>query len=861
MQKYSPNQIEQKWQEIWKRSGINAAKDLDVGNPSTNAQSKKYYCLDMFPYPSGSGLHVGHWRGYVLSDVAARIKKAQGYNVLHPMGWDAFGLPAENYALKMGVHPRISTDENIKAIKRQLMQMGTCIDWSREIDTTDPEYYKYTQWIFLQMYERGLAYRTDMEINWCPQDKTGLANEEVIDGKCERCGTSVEKKKIPQWVLKITAYADRLLTDLDQLDWPEKVKTMQRNWIGKSEGLQFSAHVKDSDLIIETYSAHFEAFVADTFVVIAPDHPLLPELIRDIQNKQEIMGFCEEILAERIKSREEREPTGIFTGKYLTDVINGGELPIWVASYALADYGTGIVKCSAHDERDFAFAKKYNIPLRAVLLPEDPELRAKVESFDICYTDMQQGILSAPAEFAGKKAGSVRQEIIEHCEQKGYARRTTNYKLRDWIFSRQRYWGEPIPLVYCQHCAASPANEGEKQNPGWIPVPESELPLRLPDVEKYEPTGTGESPLAGIPEFVNTTCPRCGGPAKRETNTMPQWAGSCWYYMAYAIKDAAKPQSPSLLNDEVKRSLKKWLPVDLYVGGVEHAVLHLLYARFWHKVLFDIGVVDHPEPFKHLFNQGMVTLSGAKMSKSKGNVVSPDEMIEKYGTDALRAYELFIAPPEQDAEWNTNGLSGVARFLSKVWDLATEVIAARTDSSKNLIDGVIAHNNPGRFLDLSIEIPEAALQVKMHQTIKKYNEAIADFRYNTLVSTLMEYTNFLIENKSTLKDYPQPLILLIQLLSPICPHIAEELWVRLGFESSLFSGIYDWPEHNDRYLIGDMTTVTIQENGKFRGTIEVVTDSDQAAVEASIKETRFASLLEGYKKIIYVPNKIINVVR
>ncbi|HVX01165.1 MAG TPA: leucine--tRNA ligase, partial [Candidatus Babeliaceae bacterium] len=641
--------IEKKWQNRWEHDNP-LAKTLPTGH------GKKFYCLDMFPYPSGSGLHVGHWRGYVLSDVYARIKWLQGYNVLHPMGWDAFGLPAENDAIKRGIPPQISTANNIAHFKEQLKNVAAIYDWSKELNTTDPNYYKWTQWIFLKMFKAGLAYQAQTPINWCPSCLTGLANEEVISGGCERCGTPVQERNVRQWILKITQYAEKLLKGLDRLSWPEKVKAMQRNWIGKSEGLLFAAPVKDLDLIIHTFSAHFEAFMADTFVVIAPDHPLLSRLVQGLPNEQEVLQFCHKILDQRgtALEKQNRDPEGIFTGRYIIDPVGNGDLPIWVASFALADYGTGVVKCSAHDERDFAFAKKYNIPLKAVLFPEnDPELAEKIASFQVCYTDMSEGILTEPTPFKGKKASTCRQEIIDYCLERKFAIKKTSYKLRDWVFSRQRYWGEPIPLIHCSHC-------------GVVPVPESELPVTLPEVERYQPTGTGESPLAQITEWVNTTCPNCKQAAKRETNTMPQWAGSCWYFLRYPNSNLEDRPFSAI-------DMDYWLPVDLYVGGIEHAILHLLYARFYIKVLYDLGYLSFDEPFKELFNQGMVTKYSEKtglvekMSKSKGNVVNPDEIVKVYGSDILRMYILFMGPPELVCEWQDCGLEGIKRFIFRLW--------------------------------------------------------------------------------------------------------------------------------------------------------------------------------------------------
>lgn len=812
---YNVQSIEKKWQQYW-------AEHPFKTNPT--GEGKKYYCLDMFPYPSGSGLHVGHWRGYVLSDVYARIKWLEKYNVLHPMGWDAFGLPAENDAIKKGIHPAIGTAANVAVFKRQLAQVGALYDWSKELDTTSPEFYKWTQWIFLKMYNAGLAYEADMAINWCPSCLTGLANEEVVDTGCERCGTVVEQKKIRQWVLKITEYAEKLLTGLDKLDWPEKVKLMQRHWIGKSEGLIFSAPVKNSTLIIKTFSAHFEAFAADTFVVIAPDHPLLPELIQDVSNKQEIEQYCQYLLQKRAENKQdhtEKESEGIFTGKYIVDPVGNGELPIWIASFALKDYGTGIVKCSAHDERDFKFAKKYGIRLKAVLFPpNDPERAARIAAFEECYVDMKQGILTEPTEFAGRVAGDCRQEIIEYCEKNKLAERKTSYKLRDWIFSRQRYWGEPIPLVHCKNC-------------GVVPVPEDQLPVTLPDVERYQPTGTGESPLAAIEHWVNTTCPTCKGPAKRETNTMPQWAGSSWYFLRYPnphLHD--KPFS--------QQDMRYWLPVDLYVGGIEHAILHLLYARFYVKVLHDLGYLPFDEPFTHLFNQGMVNKysekSGhvEKMSKSKGNVVNPDEIANSYGSDVLRMYILFMGPPELDCEWQDSGLEGIKRFLHKFWTFITaEHRILKTDEQEELKATKLVH----KFL-------------------KIYQERLALFKPNTAISAAMEFLNAALEDNARFSA--QSVEMLLSALSILAPHVTSEL-LEVLLNKKLEN--CTWPTYNPELAADDMATIAIQVNGKLRGTITVQKNSAQETIEKQAREL-IAQWLESVTvlKIIFVKDRLINFV-
>ena len=812
---YNFKSIEKKWQQNWETNQTGKTKPTDSG--------KKYYCLDMFPYPSGSGLHVGHWRGYVLSDIYARMKWLQGYNVLHPMGWDAFGLPAENDAIKKGILPQVSTARNIAHFKKQLKEVGALYDWSKELDTTDPHYYKWTQWIFIQMYKAGLAYLANKPINWCPSCLTGLANEEVVNGGCERCATPVIQKRVPQWVLRITAYAEKLLTGLDTLEWPEKVKLMQRNWIGKSEGLIFTAPVKDMNLTIQTFSAHFETCFADTFVVIAPDHPLLEILLEGVSNKKEILDYCKKIIEKRAESGhlEVKEPEGIFTGRYIIDPLGNGDLPIWVANFALADYGTGIVKCSAHDERDFAFAKKYNIRLKVGLLPpNNPELAQQVKNLEVCYTDMVHGILFDAHEFSGKIARSVRQELVSYLQKRKWAERKTTYKLRDWVFSRQRYWGEPIPLIHCEHC-------------GIVPVPEDQLPVTLPEVEQYQPTGTGESPLANIPEWVNTTCPQCTGPAKRETNTMPQWAGSCWYFLRYP--------NPHLDTEPFAQTdMKYWLPVDLYVGGVEHAILHLLYARFYVKVLYDLGHLHFEEPFLHLFNQGMVNryseISGAveKMSKSKGNVVNPDEIVQQYGADALRMYILFMGPPELDCVWQDAGIEGMKRFLSKLWDYLTKPATMLAD-----------------------EQPEnSAVTKRFHRFLKAYQERIDQFKPNTALSAAMEWLHDAQHNnmqlsKQTMQD-------LLAALSVIIPYFSSEL-----LEQLLAKKLEEcpWPMYDPEKTVEDTITIVVQVNGKMRGDLVVQQGTLQQTIEeeAHLLMTKW---IEGkeIKKIIFVKDKLINFV-
>lgn len=808
---YDFQSLERKWEQRWEENPV--AKTKPAGN------GKKYYCLDMFPYPSGSGLHVGHWRGYVLSDVYARIKWLQGYNVLHPMGWDAFGLPAENDAIKKGIHPAKGTAANIAAFKEQLKHIAAIYDWDKELDTTNPHYYKWTQWIFLQMYKAGLAYEALAPINWCPSCLTGLANEEVVNGGCERCGTQVEQRQIRQWMLRITQYAEKLLSGLDRLEWPEKVKLMQKNWIGKSEGLIFTAPIKDTNLTLQTFSAHFEAFAADTFVVIAPDHPFLDQLLDGVANAQEIKKFCSDILAKRASGFYEtnKEPEGIFTGRYIVDPVGNGDLPIWVASFALADYGTGIVKCSAHDERDFAFAKKYTIPLKVVLVPEDEALRTRVENQELCYTDMKNGILLEPSPFAGKKAGDHRKDIIDYCVKQGYAQPKVSYKLRDWVFSRQRYWGEPIPLIHCASC-------------GIVPVPEDQLPVVLPDVEHYEPTGTGESPLAAIDWWVNTKCPTCNGDAKRETNTMPQWAGSCWYFLRYP--------NPHLEDKPFDiKDMTYWMPVDLYVGGIEHAILHLLYARFYVKVLHDLGYLPFDEPFAHLFNQGMVLKysekSGLveKMSKSKGNVVNPDEIVKEYGSDVLRMYILFMGPPELDCEWQDSGLEGIKRFLQRWWVFFTA--SGRITATEDL-----------------------TVTKRAHKLIKDVQERINIFKPNTAISSYMEWLNDAIAHDMKLTPATAQMVLVS--LSVMAPHITSEL-ISVLLNKDLVD--CEWPDYDEALVQEQTMHIAVQVNGKTRAHIVV----DRVAPQTEIEMAARASVAKWIEhgtiiKTIYVSQKLMNFV-
>ena len=802
---YNHRVIEKKWRKHWEEHPIN----VDDG------KKEKYYCLDMFPYPSGNGLHVGHWRGYVISDVWSRYKLMHGYYLIHPMGWDAFGLPAENYAIKMGVHPADSTAKNVANIKRQINEIAAIYDWDMEVNTTDPAFYKWTQWIFVQMFKKGLAYQKEMPINWCPSCKTGLANEEVVNGKCERCGADVTKKNLKQWMLKITAYADRLLDDLDTLDWPEKVKKMQSDWIGKSYGAEVNFKVENSDKEITVYTTRPDTLHGATFMVLAPEHEMAKELATEDAAAAVEDYIYQTSLKSSVDRLQDKEKTGVFTGSYAINPLNGAKVPIWLSDYVLADYGTGAIMCvPAHDDRDFEFAKKFDIPIIQVIAKDGKEIENMTEA----YTEAS-GTMINSGEWDGMESSVLKKEAPAMIEKMGYGKKTTNYKLRDWVFSRQRYWGEPIPIVHCPDC-------------GPVPVPEEELPLLLPEVESYQPTGTGESPLAGMEEWVNTTCPCCGKPAKRETNTMPQWAGSSWYFLRYVDNK----------NDEAlvsKEKAKKYLPVDMYIGGVEHAVLHLLYSRFYTKFLYDIGVVDFEEPFKKLFNQGMVcgrdkeTGAATKMSKSLGNIVSPDDIVRDYGCDSLRLYELFIGPPELDSIWDDRGMDGIYRFLTRFWNL------------------VMDHKDDGA--------------AESKESVKERNRLVYDittrleaFSLNTVVSAFMEHNNKLCDMAKTNSVDKKTLETFVILLAPFAPHISEELYEALGHEESVFSA--QWPAYDEKAMEDDEIEIAVQINGKTKAVVSLPKDVAKDDALAAGKEALGDKLTGNIIKEIYVPGKIINIV-
>jgi len=802
MARYNHAAVEKKWQEFWEKNPINPKDE----------KKEKYYCLDMFPYPSGSGLHVGHWRGYVISDAWSRYQVIKGKYVIHPMGWDAFGLPAENYAIKMGIHPSITTKKNVENIKRQLQQINAIYDWDMEVNTTDPNFYKWTQWIFVKMFEKGLAYEKEFPINWCPSCKTGLANEEVVDGKCERCGTAVTKKNLRQWMLKITEYADRLLDDLQELDWPEKVKKMQAEWIGRSYGAEVDFALEGREDKITVFTTRPDTLYGATFLVLAPEHPMVQKICSDAQREKVeayISMAANKSNVERMAVND-KDKTGEFTGAYAINPLNGEKCAIWISDYVLADHGTGAIMCvPAHDARDFAFAKKFDLPIVQVISKDGKE-----EVLEEAYTEAS-GIMINSGEWNGRESSELKVEAANEVEKRGFGRKTVSFKLRDWVFSRQRYWGEPIPIVHCEKC-------------GNVAVPVEELPLKLPEVENYEPTGTGESPLAGITDWVNCTCPKCGGPAKRETNTMPQWAGSSWYFLRYVDNHDDK----ALVSRE---KADKYLPVDMYIGGVEHAVLHLLYSRFWTKFLYDIGVVGFKEPFVKLFNQGMILgQNGIKMSKSMGNVVSPDDLVRDYGCDALRLYELFVGPPELDAEWDDRGIDGVYRFLNRFYNLVEE--------SK----------------DKNISPTKEMIRVR-HNLIHDIQLRFDSFNLNTVVSGFMEYNNSLLDlakkeggvDLETLRTFSV-------LLAPFAPHIAEECYHLAKGEGSVFAA--GWPEYDDKAMEADEIKLPLQVNGKVKAVLEVPKDLSKEEILAKAKECLGDKLGGTLVKEVYIPGKIVNFV-
>ena len=836
---YNHSAIEKKWRENWEKNPINV----------NDGKKEKYYCLDMFPYPSGNGLHVGHWRGYVISDVWSRYQLLKGKYVIHPMGWDAFGLPAENYAIKMGVHPAKSTAANIANIKRQIKQIAAIYDWDMEVNTTDPEFYKWTQWIFVQMFKKGLAYEKEFPINWCPSCKTGLANEEVVNGCCERCGTPVTKKNLRQWMLKITAYAERLLNDLDKLDWPEKVKKMQTDWIGKSYGAEVEFPIEGRDEKITVYTTRPDTLYGATFMVLAPEHKLAKSLATD-ETREEVEKYIfDSSMRSNVDRMQAKEKTGVFTGSYAINPLNGAKTPIWLSDYVLADYGTGAIMCvPAHDDRDFEFAKKFNLPIIQVIAKDGKEIENMTEA----YTEAS-GTMINSGEWNGMESFVLKKEAPEMIEKRGIGHKRVNYKLRDWVFSRQRYWGEPIPMVHCDKC-------------GWQPLPESSLPLTLPDITDFEPGPDGESPLARHKDWVKTTCPCCGGPATRETDTMPQWAGSSWYFLRYMdphCKDALAS----------KEALEYWSPVDWYNGGMEHTTLHLLYSRFWHKFLYDIGVVPTAEPYQKRTAHGMilglnphsfVNLPAeeqekllkeygsqkaaekaleekygemarhpiVKMSKSLGNVINPDEVVDQYGADTMRLYEMFMGDFEQAAPWQTSAIAGCNRFLDRVWALFDK-----------LVEG---------------EGYRPQLETLLHQTIKKVGADIEGLKMNTAIAQLMTLVNALYDNGGATRAEFETVV---QLLNPFAPHMTEELWEKLGHSHDEQLAYYPWPKYEEAKCVESTVEIAVQVNGKVKARLKVAADiTSEDAIAAAKADPAVAEALSGKTvvKEIYVKGRLVN---
>lgn len=801
---FNHHEIEQKWQRYW--------KEKQTFKTGTDPEKEHYFALDMFPYPSGQGLHVGHPKGYTATDIMARMKRAQGLNVLHPMGWDAFGLPAEQYALDTGNDPAEFTEKNIQTFKRQINSLGFSYDWDREINTTDPEYYKWTQWIFTKLYEKGLAYEAEVAVNWCPALGTVLANEEVIDGKSERGGHPVYRKPMRQWMLKITAYADRLLEDLEEVDWPESIKDMQRNWIGKSEGADIVFQVKDTSETFTVFTTRPDTLFGASYAVLAPDHPLVSRIALD-SKKEAIKAYQEKtaLKSELERTDLSKEKTGVFTGAYAINPANGREMPIWIADYVVASYGTGaIMAVPAHDQRDFEFAQTFDLEILPVVEGGQIDKEA--------YTG--EGHLINSGFLNGLSTEDAIVRMNEWVEENNCGQAKVSYRLRDWLFSRQRYWGEPIPVIHWEDGTMSV-------------LPEEELPLRLPKTDNIHPSGTGESPLANITEWVNVVDPETGMKGKRDTNTMPQWAGSSWYFLRFT-----DPHNTNALADVDK--IKRWMPVDLYIGGAEHAVLHLLYARFWHKFLYDLGLVPTKEPFQHLFNQGMILgENNEKMSKSKGNVVNPDDVVDKYGADTLRVYEMFMGPLEGSAAWSEDGLEGSRKFLDRVWRLLM-------DEDEQVRDRITTFN-------------DHTLDIVYNQTVKKVTEDFEGLRFNTAISQLMVFTNEAYKADALPVEYIKGFL---KLLAPVAPHIAEELWARI---TGLATGIsYEpWPTYEESLLVEDTTTVVFQINGKVRSKATVSrTITDAELEKLALDDSKIQEHLAGktIRKMIVVTGKLVNIV-
>ena len=797
---YNHREVETKWQRIW--------DDEKAFKTSDDYSKPKYYALVEFPYPSGQGLHVGHPRPYTALDIVARKRRMQGYNVLYPMGWDAFGLPTENYAIKNHIHPKIVTKNNVARFKGQLHALGYSFDWDREINTTDPGYYHWTQWIFLKLFNAGLAYKAEMPINWCTSCKVGLANEEVVNGVCERCGSEVVRKVKSQWMLKITEYADKLLEGLDTVDYVERVKVSQKNWIGKSTGAEVDFTLKGKEDKLTVYTTRPDTLFGVTYMVMSPEHPFIDKYKDDIANWDEVIAYREMAARKSDFERTElaKDKTGVMLdGLTAVNPVNGKEIPVWISDYVLMSYGTGaIMAVPAHDERDWEFAKKFNMPIIEVVAGSPVDVNEAV------FTDVATGTLVNSEFLNGLSVADAKQKIIEFLTEKGIGHQKTNFKLRDWVFSRQRYWGKPIPIVKCEKC-------------GYVAIPESELPLELPEVESYMPTDNGESPLAHMTEWVQTTCPHCGGPALRETDTMPQWAGSSWYFLRYT-----DPYNDKELAS--KEALNYWMPVDWYNGGMEHTTLHLLYSRFWHRFLYDEKVVPCPEPYLKRTSHGMILGSnGEKMSKSRGNVVNPDDIVRDYGADTLRTYEMFIGAFELSAAWSEDGVKGCRRFLERVWKLQ-DILVDGDEYSKDL-------------------------EVKMHQTIKKVSNDFESLKYNTAIAAMMALINeFYKKNAVTRGEFKT----LLTLLNPVAPHITEEIWQTVGFEGRIYQTT--WPEFNESKTVENTVEIAVQINGKTKATLDIARDEDKASVIAKAKETIADKLTGNIVKEIYVPGRIVNLV-
>ncbi|MBR6910031.1 MAG: leucine--tRNA ligase [Lachnospiraceae bacterium] len=797
---YNHHEVEPKWQKIWDDEKAFATGE-DFSKP-------KFYALVEFPYPSGQGLHVGHPRPYTALDIVARKRRMQGYNVLYPMGWDAFGLPTENFAIKNHIHPKIVTKNNVERFKNQLHSLGYSFDWDREINTTDPGYYHWTQWIFLKLFNAGLAYKTEMPINWCTSCKVGLANEEVVNGVCERCGSEVVRKVKSQWMLKITEYAEKLIEGLDSVDYVERIATQQKNWIGKSTGAEVNFAITGKEDKITVYTTRCDTLFGATYMVMSPEHPYIDKYKDSIKNWDAVVAYREEAAKKSDFERAElaKDKTGVcLDGLTATNPVTGKEIPIWISDYVLMSYGTGaIMAVPAHDERDWDFAKKFDLPIIEVVAGSDVPVTEKV------YTDVATGTLVNSGFLNGLSVADAKKKMIEYLEENKIGQAKTNYKLRDWVFSRQRYWGEPIPIIHCDKC-------------GYVPLKEEDLPLMLPEVESYMPTDNGESPLAAMTDWVNVKCPCCGGPAKRETDTMPQWAGSSWYFLRYI-----DPKNDKELASMDK--LKYWLPVDWYNGGMEHTTLHLLYSRFWHRFLYDQGVVPTKEPYAKRTSHGMILgENGEKMSKSRGNVINPDDIVNDYGADTLRTYEMFIGAFDQAASWSEDGVKGCRRFLERVWKL-----------QEILVDG---------------DEYSSDLEAKMHQTIKKVSNDFETLKYNTGIAAMMALINEFYKKGSVNRA---EFSAFLRLLAPVAPHITEELWQANGYEGRLYNAT--WPEYSDEKCVESTVTIAVQVNGKLRATIQAPKDGDKDAIIAQAKEAAAEKITGNIVKEIYVPGKIVNIV-